>query len=372
MATYADEFTALVRTVRSELNKVHAGYQLTFDTFGWIGNYPIEKGTAAGAARRRRGHGLRLPRRLDEPGRLDRADRRADLRHREHRDGLPRPDPGRPRSSSACPYYGRAWSTDSSAVHATQHLGDQVRAPRRPSSTARPARSPPTTAEVGPGRGRPPGRRLPPPELHGQATAASTRGAQLYYDDAAALGLKYDLVNRDEPARRRDLGPRLRRDADRAVRRAQGQVHHRQDPAGDHAARRSAAPVVSPNGDGRFDSVTTRRGRHRPHPLRLGGPAVLRRHRRPRGPRRRGTPPSARRYTWDGRTNAGAPVPDGPYRITIWTADASNNRASISQGRDRRSAAGRDDPVTRVGLHLARWRRPRGRGPAGDARRPRP
>src|SRR6185312_14166902 len=30
VATYADEFTALVRTVRSELNKVAKGYQLTF------------------------------------------------------------------------------------------------------------------------------------------------------------------------------------------------------------------------------------------------------------------------------------------------------------------------------------------------------
>src|SRR4029078_12615214 len=52
VATYADEFTTLVRAVRSELNKVHAGYQLTFDTTGWIGNYPIEKATASGGADR--------------------------------------------------------------------------------------------------------------------------------------------------------------------------------------------------------------------------------------------------------------------------------------------------------------------------------
>ena len=50
VATYADEFTSLVRAVRSELNKVHSGYQLTFDTTGWIGNYPIEKATASGGA----------------------------------------------------------------------------------------------------------------------------------------------------------------------------------------------------------------------------------------------------------------------------------------------------------------------------------
>ena len=50
VSTYGDEFTALVRSVRAELNRVARGYQLTFDATGWIGNYPIEAGTAAGAA----------------------------------------------------------------------------------------------------------------------------------------------------------------------------------------------------------------------------------------------------------------------------------------------------------------------------------
>ena len=48
----------------------------------------------------------------------------------------------------------------------------------------------------------------------------------------------------------------------------------------------------------------------------------------------------ARRYTWDGKTAAGAAAPDGTYRITIWTADASDNRASVSKvvTIDRRAA----------------------------------
>ena len=46
----ADEFVALIRAVRTELNRVHKGYQLTFDTTGTIGNYPIEAATAPGAA----------------------------------------------------------------------------------------------------------------------------------------------------------------------------------------------------------------------------------------------------------------------------------------------------------------------------------
>ncbi len=46
----ADEFVALVRSIRSELNRIHKGYQLTFDTTGYIGNYPIEAATAPGGA----------------------------------------------------------------------------------------------------------------------------------------------------------------------------------------------------------------------------------------------------------------------------------------------------------------------------------
>ncbi len=46
----SDEFTALVRTIRAELDKIARGYQLTFDTTGSIGNYPIEDATAPGGA----------------------------------------------------------------------------------------------------------------------------------------------------------------------------------------------------------------------------------------------------------------------------------------------------------------------------------
>jgi flagellar hook assembly protein FlgD len=35
-------------------------------------------------------------------------------------------------------------------------------------------------------------------------------------------------------------------------------------------------------------------------------------------------------YTWDGRRADGSVAPDGTYRITIWTADASDNRSSVS------------------------------------------
>jgi len=36
-------------------------------------------------------------------------------------------------------------------------------------------------------------------------------------------------------------------------------------------------------------------------------------------------------FTWDGRDDGGKPVGDGQYRITVWAADVSNNRASIAK-----------------------------------------
>ena len=47
---YADEFVALLKTFRSQLNKVRKGYQLTYDTTGYIGNYPLEASVRKGAA----------------------------------------------------------------------------------------------------------------------------------------------------------------------------------------------------------------------------------------------------------------------------------------------------------------------------------
>jgi spore germination protein YaaH len=43
-------FVALVKSIRYALDQVHSGYQITFDTLGSIGNYPIEAATASGGA----------------------------------------------------------------------------------------------------------------------------------------------------------------------------------------------------------------------------------------------------------------------------------------------------------------------------------
>ena len=47
---YSDEFVALLKTFRTQLNKVRKGYQLTYDTTGYIGNYPLEASVGKGAA----------------------------------------------------------------------------------------------------------------------------------------------------------------------------------------------------------------------------------------------------------------------------------------------------------------------------------
>jgi flagellar hook assembly protein FlgD len=42
-------------------------------------------------------------------------------------------------------------------------------------------------------------------------------------------------------------------------------------------------------------------------------------------------PGRAAGFTWDGKDGNGTIVPDGTYRITVWTADASNNRAAVAK-----------------------------------------
>ncbi|HKF86127.1 MAG TPA: FlgD immunoglobulin-like domain containing protein [Candidatus Limnocylindrales bacterium] len=47
---YADEFVSLLRTIRSQFNSVRSGYQITYDTTAYIGNYPLEASVGRRAA----------------------------------------------------------------------------------------------------------------------------------------------------------------------------------------------------------------------------------------------------------------------------------------------------------------------------------
>ena len=156
-STYADEFTSLVRSVRSELEQGRPRLPADVRHDRLDRQLPDREGDRVRRRRRGRDHGLRLPRREVEPGRLGRADRRPDLRHRRHGRGLPRPHPGveghpgravlRPRlvdrlARRSTPRTSRARST----------------ARRRPSSTATARQyAADHGTQAGPGRGRRPG-----------------------------------------------------------------------------------------------------------------------------------------------------------------------------------------------------------------------
>ena len=336
VATYADEFTALVKSVRAELNKVHKGYQITFDTTGWIGNYPIEAATGSGGADAVvvMGYDYRT-------GSTKAVGSVAPI-------GGPTFDVGDtvraylarlPASKIilAVPYYGRAWSTDSSALHARNISGTKNGAS--------------VTVIYGTAREFivDHGRRWDP--VDGVAWTAYRRQnctaaygcvnpwRQLYYDDAQALGLKYDLIN----------GYNLRGaaiwalgyDGTRTELYAMLKSKFITDKVPPSITASTLSNwILSPNGDGRYDTTTVRvtvTGHLRygwdVQPLVNGVAGAVVRSGSVTG--------KTVAFTWDGRNNAGAVVGDGAYRITVWTADASNNRAAVQKivTVDRRPAA---------------------------------
>ncbi|MEK6721616.1 MAG: glycosyl hydrolase family 18 protein, partial [Chloroflexota bacterium] len=190
---YSSEFTAFVRSVRAELDAIAPGYQLTFDTTGWIGNYPLEDATAPGGADAIfiMGYDYRGSS-ADPVGSI------APL-------GGPtyditdtilaytaRVSPSR--LILGVPYYGRAWSTDTDQVHARNISGTQY----GPSATAFYASAMEFVEQYG--------RRWDAIDqvawtAYRRETCTATFGCvtawrQLYLDDRPALEAKYDLVNR--------------------------------------------------------------------------------------------------------------------------------------------------------------------------------
>ena len=190
---YADGFNSLVHAVRSELDAISPGYQLTFDTTGYIGNYPIEAATSAGGADAifimgydYRGSstthvGSISP--LSGPA-YDLTDTVAAYSARVSPSKL----------ILGVPYYGRAWSTDSSALHATNISGTEY------GSSVTAVYDTAATLAAQYGRLYDSVEQAPWTEYQRQ-TCTTTYGCvtawrELYYDDAASLMLRYDLVNR--------------------------------------------------------------------------------------------------------------------------------------------------------------------------------
>ncbi len=191
-AGYADEFVALVRRVRTELNAVAKGYQLTFDTTGYIGNYPLEAATAAGAADaifimgydyRSSGSspvGSIAP--IGGPA-YDIVDTVKAYRARVPASKL----------ILGVPYYGRAWSTNTDSLNASNTSGTKNGA----STTVIYANGIVVLQEHG--------KRYDTREgvawtAYRRQNCSTTYGCvtswrQLYMDDAKALRAKYDIVN---------------------------------------------------------------------------------------------------------------------------------------------------------------------------------
>ncbi len=192
VSTYEDEFVALLKTVRSELNKVGSGYQLTYDTLGYIGNYPLEASVAAGAADAifvmgydYRTAGSNYAGSIDPltgPG-YDLTD--------TVRAYTARVSPSR--IILGIPWYGRAWSTVSDAVRSRTQTGEKFGY-----STAVNYESVAPLVEQY-------GRRWDATEqspyiVYRRQNCSATYGCvtswrQVYYGDAASMKLRYALVN---------------------------------------------------------------------------------------------------------------------------------------------------------------------------------
>ena len=119
---YADEYTTFVRTVRAELNRIRSGYQLTFDTTGYIGNYPIEGATASGGADAIfiMGYDYRTAGSATA-GSIDPLNGSGYTLIDTIKAYSARVSPSK--LILGLPYYGRAWSTTSSALRATNQSG---------------------------------------------------------------------------------------------------------------------------------------------------------------------------------------------------------------------------------------------------------
>ena len=192
---YADEFTLLVRQVRAELDAIQTGYQLTFDTTGYIGNYPLEDATAPGGADAVfvMGYDYRTAGSTYAGSISPVAGSIYDLT-----DTIQAYTARVPASKLilGVPYYGRDWATTSDALNARNQSGAKFGS----SATVVYANAVAKAATHG--------RRYDSVEqapwyAYRKQNCTTTYGCvttwrEAYYDDPTSLGAKYDLINRKD------------------------------------------------------------------------------------------------------------------------------------------------------------------------------
>ena len=190
---YADEYTLFVRAVRAELDKRAAGYQLTFDTTGYIGNYPIEAATAPGGADAIfiMGYDYRTAS-AGYAGSIDPLSGPAyDLQDTVNAFAA-RVAPSK--LILGVPWYGRAWSTVSDKVNARTQTGLKFGA----SNSVLYDTAVDYAAQYGK---RWDSREQSPWIAYQRQNCSTTYGCvttwrQVYYDDPDSLKLRYDMINR--------------------------------------------------------------------------------------------------------------------------------------------------------------------------------
>jgi spore germination protein YaaH/flagellar hook assembly protein FlgD len=316
------QFVALIKQIRQKLDAVSRGYQLTFDTTGHIGNYPIERATSSGAdAIFIMGYDYRgassSP--VGSVAPLSRAG--YDIRDTVAAYAA-RVSPSK--LILGVPYYGRAWSTDKNLVHARNISGTENGA----STAVTYINALPFMTDHG--------KHYETTEqvawtVYRRQNCTATYGCvnpyrQLYIDDAKTLGAKYDLVNRyglrgagiwalGYDGTRTELwntiGSKFITDSIPPTIRS-GSI---------------SAPVFSPNGDNRLDTTL----------VRMSATGLVRWGYLVNAVVGSGLGPNLRSgtvtdtspaFTWNGRDASGARVADGAYRVTLWAEDASANRSA--------------------------------------------
>ena len=115
------QFVALIKQIRTKLDSISRGYQITFDTLGRIGNYPIERAVASGAdAMFVMGYDYRTASSSPVGSVAPLTSGGYDIRDTISA-YTSRVSPSK--VILGVPYYGRAWSTDTNLVHARNISG---------------------------------------------------------------------------------------------------------------------------------------------------------------------------------------------------------------------------------------------------------